>query len=112
MVTREVNGKTYNFNPLSFRAIEDLEKQLGYGLYKFISNADKFSLKEIEAALYCFSRETNPVNREILQGWVADSGINFLVEIVNECIIQILQGQPKPISSSSSSDKKKAKVAS
>jgi hypothetical protein len=95
MIIREIDGKTYNFNPLSFRAIEDLEKQLGYGLYKFISNAGNFSIKEIETALYCFSRELNPLTRDTLQNWLTDKGVNFLVEIINECIIQILQGQPK-----------------
>ena len=111
MIKKEINGKEYYFNPLSFQAIDELEKALGYGLYKFISNSSNFSLKEIETSLYAFARAGgNPITRDTLQTVVNEEGINALSDIVNESIIQILKGQPK--ASTSTVKKKNLKAAS
>jgi hypothetical protein len=110
MIKRNINGKDYYFNPTSFLALEELEKALGYSIYKFISNVQSFSIKEIEQALVIFARYgSTPLTRDTLQTLINDNGINYLVEIVNECIIQILQGQPK---GSGESVKKKTKAVS
>jgi hypothetical protein len=96
MISRKYGEKELFFNPLSFTAIEKLESLLGYGLYRFISNLQILSIKEIQVAVQCFAEAGgNPLTTIDLQKIFNDKGVQFLADIVNDSIIQILNGQPK-----------------
>lgn len=104
MITKKIEGKEYNFNPLSFAALEELERDTGKSVYKFIQTSTQMSLSEIRTAIYCFSKHAGTViTPDVFQNIFLSEGLNFFTDIVNECIIQILNGKPKV----SESDKKK-----
>lgn len=108
MIKREFQGKEYLFNPLSFSALEEVEKQTGKSIYKIIQGAGQLSLREIQSMIYSFSKHGETViSPDVFQNMFVEEGLNFFSDIVNECILSILSGKPK----TSEEDKKKEKIA-
>jgi hypothetical protein len=107
MIVKEFNGKQINLNCLSFRALEDLEKVNNCSIYDFISKSIKLSVTDITNSLTVFARHgATPLTQDDLQLTINSKGLNYLSEVVQECIINILNGQPEPKASTSKVKKK------
>lgn len=96
MLVREFNGKQINLNCLSFRALEELEKNNNCSIYEFITKATKLSITDITNSIIVFARNgATPLTQDDLQITINEKGLNYLSGVVQECIIQILDGQPE-----------------
>lgn len=97
MLKYQINSKEINFNCTSFRALEELEKTLNKSVYRFIGEATQLSISDIFISLKIFSRyASNPLSDDDLQNCLNENGLAYLMSIAQDCIIAILNGQPKP----------------